>query len=60
MKVENIVTSVELSKELIKTGISPDTCLCWTKDPEGKYYVSIHDKFCYEMSYLDPIPCYTA
>lgn len=59
MKIEDIVTSVELSKELLKAGVSAKTCLCWTKDPERKYGVSIHDEFCYEMSCLEPIPCYT-
>lgn len=60
MKIEDIVTSVELSKELLQAGVSANTCLCWTKDPEEKYQVEVHDIFCYEMSCLDPVPCYTA
>lgn len=59
MKIEDTVTSVELSKELIKAGISTETCLCWVRNPEEKYQVEIHDVFCYEMACLDPVPCYT-
>lgn len=60
MKVENIVTSIELSKELIKAGVSAETALCWVRNQAGDYHVEIHDDFCYEMDCLDPVPCYTA
>lgn len=60
MKIENIVTSVELSKELIKAGVSAETVLCWVRNQEGDYQVEVYDDFCYEMSSLDPVPCYTA
>ena len=60
MKIEDMVTSVELSKELLHAGVSANTCLCWVKDPEGKYQVEVHNEFCYEMSCPDPVPCYTA
>lgn len=60
MKIEDIVTSVELSKELLHAGVSANTCLCWVKDPEDKYQVEVHNEFCYEMSCLEPVPCYTA
>ena len=60
MKIEDIVTSVELSKELLHAEVSANTCLCWVKDPEGKYQAGVHNEFCYEMSCLEPVPCYTA
>lgn len=56
MRIEDIVTSVELSVELLEAGVSAKTCLCRVKDPEGKYQVEVHDIFCYEMSCLDPVP----
>ncbi len=57
MKVENIVTSIELSKELIEAGVSAETALCWVRNQAGDYQVEIHGDF---GSCLDPIPCYTA
>nr|DAM29383.1 MAG TPA: hypothetical protein [Caudoviricetes sp.] len=58
MKVENIVTSIELSKELIAAGVSAETALCWVRNQAGDYQVEIHDDFCDDRS-LDPVPCYT-
>ena len=59
MKVENIVTSIELSKELIEAGVSAKTALCWVRNQAGDCQVEIHDDFCYKLGYPDPVPCYT-
>ena len=36
-----------------------DASMCWIKDTEGNRHLSVHDEYCYEASFMDPIPAYT-
>lgn len=54
------VLSIEQMHKLYDLSIDiSNASMCWTKDPEGKRMIELHDEFCYEMSYLDPIPTFT-
>lgn len=33
--------------------------MCWIKDTEGNQNLSVHDEYCYEASFMNPIPAYT-
>ena len=33
--------------------------MCWIKDTEGNQHLSVHDEYCYEASFMNPIPAYT-
>ena len=33
--------------------------MCWIKDTEGNRHLSVHDEYCYEESFMNPIPAYT-
>lgn len=33
--------------------------MCWIKDAEGNRHLSVHDEYCYEASFMNPIPAYT-
>ena len=33
--------------------------MCWIKDMEGNQHLSVHDEYCYEASFMSPIPAYT-
>ena len=33
--------------------------MCWIKDTEGNRHLSVHDEYCYEASFMNPIPAYT-
>ena len=53
--------SIEQMNHLRKLGLdTSDASLCWTQDPNGEIYsLGIHDEFCYESSYMNPVPAYT-
>lgn len=36
-----------------------DASLCWVRDPEGNYSLSLHDEYCYEMAFMNPVPAFT-
>lgn len=33
--------------------------MCLIRDTEGNRHLSVHDEYCYEASYMNPIPVYT-
>ena len=33
--------------------------MCWIKDAEGNQYLSVHDEYCCEASFMNPVPAYT-
>ena len=33
--------------------------MCWVKDTEGNQHLSVHDEYCYEANFMNPVPAYT-
>ena len=33
--------------------------MCWIKDMEGNQHLSVHDEYCYEARFMNPVPAYT-
>lgn len=33
--------------------------MCLIRDTEGNRHLSVHDEYCYEAAYMNPIPVYT-
>ena len=33
--------------------------MCWVKDTEGNQRLSVHDEYCYEANFMNPVPAYT-
>ena len=33
--------------------------MCWIKDTEGNQHLSVHDEYCYEANFMNPVPSYT-
>lgn len=56
---KSLVTSIEISK-LLYPIIGKNTLLCWVKNNDGDYEIAIHNEYVYELSYMNPIPCYTS
>lgn len=36
-----------------------DASMCWVKDGEGNCTAVVHDEYCYEMSFMNPVPAFT-
>ena len=54
------VLSVEQMKHLQDLGLdTSNASMCWIKDTEGNRHLSVHDEYCYEASFMNPIPAYT-
>lgn len=59
--MKKIALSIKQMNHLRKLGLdTSDASLCWTQDPNGEIWrLGIHDEFCYESSYMNPVPAYT-
>lgn len=57
---KKICLSIEQMQRLKELGAqTKGASMCWVRDPEGKYTPSLHDEYCYEMSFMNPIPAFT-
>lgn len=58
--MNKICLSIEQMQKLKELGVeTKDASLCWVCGPEGKYYLSLHDEYCYEMAFMNPVPTFT-
>lgn len=56
---KKICLSIEQMRELKELGVeTKDASMCWVRDPEGHYYLTVHDESCYEMSFMNPVPAF--
>lgn len=47
-------------QKLKELGISTkNASMCWINDSEGNATAELHDEFCYEMSFMNPVPAFT-
>lgn len=47
-------------KHLRELGLdTSNASMCWIKDTEGNRHLSVHDEYCYEASFMNPIPAFT-
>ena len=52
--------SIEQMQHLQELGLyTNNASMCWVKDTEGNRHLSVHDEYCYEASFMNPIPAYT-
>lgn len=50
----------EQMRHLSELGCSTrNASMCLIRDTEGNRHLSVHDEYCYEASYMNPIPVYT-
>lgn len=57
---KKICLSIEQMQRLKELGVeTKDASMCWVRDPEGHYYLTVHDESCYEMSFMNPAPAFT-
>lgn len=58
--MKKICLSINQMQVLKGLGVeTKDASLCWVRDPEGNYYLSLHDESCYEMAFMNPVPAFT-
>ena len=51
---------VQQMQHLQELGLdTSNASMCWIKDMEGNQHLSVHDEYCYEASFMSPIPAYT-
>ena len=51
---------VQQMQHLQEMGLdTSNASMCWIKDTEGNQHLSVHDEYCYEASFMNPIPAYT-
>ena len=51
---------IEQMQHLQELGLDTrNASMCWIKDTEGNQHLSVHDEYCYEASFMHPIPAYT-
>ena len=51
---------VQQMQHLQELGLdTSNASMCWIKDAEGNRHLSVHDEYCYEASFMNPIPAYT-
>ena len=54
------VLDVHQMQHLQELGMdTSNASMCWIKDTEGNQHLSVHDEYCYETSFMNPIPAYT-
>ena len=54
------VLDVQQMQHLQELGLdTSNASMCWIKDTEGNRHLSVHDEYCYEASFMNPIPTYT-
>ena len=52
--------SIEQMQHLQELGLDTNNAsMCWIKDMEGNQHLSVHDEYCYEASFMNPVPAYT-
>lgn len=57
---KKICLSIDQMQKLKELGVeTKDASMCWVRDPEGNYSLSLHDEYCYEMSFMNPVPAFT-
>lgn len=57
---KKICLSIEQMQKLKELGVDTNNAsLCWIRDPEGNYSLSLHDESCYEMAFMNPVPAFT-
>lgn len=58
--MKNICLSIDQMQKLKELGISTkNASMCWINDNEGNATAELHDEFCYEMSFMNPVPAFT-
>lgn len=59
--MKNQVLSIEQMKHLKELGVdASEASMCWVQEPDrGKYALTEHGRFCYEMGCLQPFPTFT-
>lgn len=51
---------IEQMQHLQELGLDTrNASMCWIKDTEGNQHLSVHDEYCYEASFMSPVPAYT-
>ena len=51
---------VQQMQHLQELGLdTSNASICWIKDTEGNQHLSVYDEYCYEASFMNPIPAYT-
>ena len=51
---------VQQMQHLQELGLdTSNASMCWIKDTEGNRHLSVHDEYCYEASFMNPILAYT-
>ena len=54
------VLTPEQMRHLSELGCSTrKASMCLIRDTEGNRHLSVHDEYCYEAAYMNPIPVYT-
>ena len=54
------ILTPEQMRHLSELGCSTrNASMCLIRDTEGNRHLSVHDEYCYEASYMNPIPVYT-
>lgn len=60
MMEKKICLSIQQMRKLSELGIpTKEASMCWIRDEEGNRTAAIHDEFCYEMSFMNPVPAFT-
>lgn len=58
--MRKLCLSIQQMQKLKELGIeTKDASMCWVKDPAGVPWLAVHDEFCYEMSFMNPVPAFT-
>ena len=51
---------IEQMQHLQELGLDTNNAsMCWIKDTEGNQHLSVHDEYCYEANFMNPVPSYT-
>lgn len=54
------VLDVQQMQHLQELGLDTNNAsMCWVKDTEGNQHLSVHDEYCYEANFMNPVPAYT-
>ena len=54
------VLDVQQMQHLQELGLdTSNASMCLIKDTEGNRHLSVHDEYCYEANFMNPIPAYT-
>ena len=54
------VLDVHQMQHLQELGLdTSNASMCWIKDMEENQHLSVHDEYCYEARFMNPVPAYT-